>query len=271
VAAAEPVTPTAARRRDTPVLDASDIAVSFGGVRAVDGVSVQVRGGEILGLVGPNGSGKSTFLNAVTGIVSASGRLAVAGRSRPLGRIGASRDGGLLRAFQAPQVYANLTCSENVCVADPDRHLTGLGAAWLARRPMLRRERARWARAQAALERVGLGDVADRPAGELAYGQQRMLELARVIGGDPAVVLLDEPSAGLNAAETDVLAGHLRWLRDSGVALIVVDHKIDFIAGVCDRVAVLELGRLIAVGAPHEVFADARVIDAYLGVPRGRV
>jgi ABC-type branched-subunit amino acid transport system ATPase component len=131
---------------------------------------------------------------------------------------------------------------------------------------MLRRERARWRHAAEALDRVGLLDLAEEPAGSLSYGGQRMLELARVIAGDPKVVLLDEPSAGLNDAETELLAGHLRLLRQEGVSLLVVDHKIDFISTLCDRVIVLELGRLVAEGDPHGIWEDERVQNAYLGV-----
>ena len=247
------------------MLAADSIAVSFGGVRAVDGVSLDVGRGEIVGLVGPNGSGKSTFLNALTGLVPASGSASVAGHPYRLSRPGAPRRAGLLRTFQTPQIYRELTCLDNVCLAHPDRRATGLTGAWLRRRQMQRLERDRVATARDALRRVGLEREENRLAGELAYGSQRLLELARVITGRPSIVLLDEPSAGLNPAESLALTAHLRQLRDDGAALLVVDHKIDFLAALCDRVAVLELGRLVAVGPPHEVFADQRVIDAYLG------
>ena len=131
---------------------------------------------------------------------------------------------------------------------------------------MLRRERARWAIAVDALTRVGLGDLAEEPAGRLTYGQRRLLELARSIAADPRVLLLDEPSAGLDASETEELSGYLNDLRDEGVSLLVIDHKLDFITGLCDRVAVLELGHLVAVGDAATVFEDQRVVDAYLGV-----
>jgi branched-chain amino acid transport system ATP-binding protein len=131
---------------------------------------------------------------------------------------------------------------------------------------VLRHERARWALAVDALTRVGLGDKAEQPAGRLTYGQRRLLELARAIAAQPRVLLLDEPSAGLDNTETEKLAGYLTDLRDDGVSLLVIDHKLDFITQLCDRVAVLEQGRLVAVGDARTVFEDPRVIDAYLGV-----
>ncbi len=249
------------------MLTAEQITVAFGGVRAVDDVSLEVADGELLGLVGPNGSGKTTLLNAVCGIVPASGSLTVAGRAVRLGRLGAARRAGLARVFQAPQTYGELSCLDNVLLAAPDPGLRGLAGAWLARPAMWRRERARWSAGLAALETVGLADRALEPSAALSYGQRRLLELARALAGRPAVLLLDEPSAGLNDAETASLAALLRSVRADGQTLVVVDHKIDFLDALCDRLVVLELGRVIARGTPAEVWADERVISAYLGVP----
>ena len=249
-----------------PVLDARDIAVSFGGVRAVDQVSIAVRRHEILGLIGPNGSGKSTFLNAVTGVVPADGSLTIGDGPVALGDPRAVRSAGVLRTYQTPQTYLELTCIENVLLSSADRANTGILSASVLRPLMMRHERERWRHAATALARVGLLDRAEEPASALSYGQQRLLELARTIAGDPEVVLLDEPSAGLNAAETDVLAGHLRQMRADGMSLLVVDHKIDFISSLCDRVVVLELGRLVAEGDPRTIWDDERVVNAYLGV-----
>ena len=247
------------------MLHAVDIGVAFGAVRAVDGVEVEVAEGEAVGMVGPNGSGKSSFLNAVTGVVRAQGTLTIGGRRVPLGRPQAIRRAGVARTFQTPQTFGELTCIENVLLADADRRATGLTGAWAARPAMWRRERDRWSRAVAALDRVGLADRAEDQAGLLSYGQQRMLELARSLVGEPRVLLADEPSAGLNAAETDELAALLRGLHDEGLALLVVDHKIDFIEAVSTRVVVLQLGRVIAEGPPAEVWRQAEVVDAYLG------
>jgi branched-chain amino acid transport system permease protein len=248
------------------LMHAAQIHVSFGGVRAVDGVSLDLRRGEILGLVGPNGSGKTTFVNALVGVVPASGYFAVDGREVKMGVPGRSRALGVLRTYQAPQTYDHLSCIEDVLVSTSDHKYTGILASWFARPLVMRHERERWAVANDALQRVGLGHLAEEPAGRLTYGQRRLLELARAVAAGPTVLLLDEPSAGLDVAETDVLSGHLLRLRDEGVSILVIDHKLDFITGVCDRVAVLELGHLVAVGDAGTVFEDQRVVDAYLGV-----
>lgn len=248
-----------------PILSAEGIRVSFGGVRAVDDVTLGLAEGEVLGLVGPNGSGKSSFLNALSGVVPAAGTLLVRGRPFTLGAPRSVWNARVARTFQTPQTFMQLTCIENVLLGTRDRKLTGLFGAWLLRPWMIRREKQRWARASAALERFGLMTLAEAPASGLAYGQQRMLELARVVASAPEVILLDEPSAGLNAAETEVLANHLTALRAEGISLLIVDHKIDFITKICDRVAVLEFGALITVGAPEDVWGDERVIAAYLG------
>jgi branched-chain amino acid transport system permease protein len=257
---------TEARPAGEPIIEARDISVSFGGVRAVDDVSLAVHENEIVGLIGPNGSGKSTFVNALTGVVSANGSLLIDGARTGLGRPAVVRRAGILRTYQTPQTFLALSCIENVLLSTSDRQLTGILSAWFLRPLMLRRERRRWARAAAALEEVGLLDRAELPAAGLSYGQQRLLELARVIAADPRVILLDEPSAGLNAAETQNLSRHLARLRDRGIALLVIDHKIDFISQLCDRVAVLELGHKVAEGDPATIWEDERVISAYLGV-----
>jgi ABC-type branched-subunit amino acid transport system ATPase component len=250
------------------LLSCRKINVSFGGVRAVRDVSLDVPAHQILGLIGPNGSGKSTFLNAITGLVPATGTAVLDGTPLPLGNPGRIRRSGLLRAFQTAQNIGELTCLENVLLSDPDRHATGAAGAWVYRRRMWRRERARWGAAHDALALVGLAAMADVPARLLTYGQQRLVELARVIAGDPTVILLDEPSAGLNAAETEQLAALLVSLRDRGETLVVVDHKIGFLDTICDRLAVLQLGELIAEGPPETVWKDPRVIDAYIGESR---
>jgi ABC-type branched-subunit amino acid transport system ATPase component/ABC-type branched-subunit amino acid transport system permease subunit len=259
-------TPPRFDEQQEPALEAEAIRVHFGGVLAVDGVSLTLRPNEILGLVGPNGSGKTTFLNALTGVVPSTGSVRVAGKPVRLGRPGRARARGVLRSYQTPQTYEHVSCIEDVLLSTSDRRLTGIAAAWLLRPCMLRHERTRWRRANAALERVGLADLAEEPTARLAYGQRRLLELARVIAAEPSIVLLDEPSAGLNVAETELLARHLERVRADGITILLVDHKLDFVTGLCDRVAVLELGRLVAVGPADEVFSDERVVDAYLGV-----
>ena len=249
-----------------PVIEAEELLVSFGGVRAVDRVSITLHEGEILGLIGPNGSGKSTAINAMTGVVPASGSLRFNGQPTPLGNPSRVRRAGVLRTYQTPQTFLHMSCIENVLLTTTDRKYTGIVSSIVLRPLMLRRERERWRHAAAALDRVGLLDRAEDSAANLSYGQQRMLEVARALAGDPKVIMLDEPSAGLNAAETEILAGHLRRMRQDGISLLVIDHKIDFITSLVDRVIVLELGSLVAEGDPRTIWQDQRVQNAYLGV-----
>ena len=247
------------------LLRADNISVNFGGVRAVSDVSAACAPGELLGIIGPNGSGKTTFLNALTGVVSAKGTLNVDGDNVVLGNPIRSYEAGLLRVFQAPQMFPSFTVLENVLVSSRDHSASGLFGSWGFRPGMWRHERQRWRNAHAALERVGLADVVDERATSMSYGIQRLIELARAMNAAPKVLMLDEPSAGLNDAETANLADLISSLRADGLGVLLVDHKIDFIDRLCDRVVVLELGAKIAEGAPAEVWAHARVIDAYLG------
>jgi branched-chain amino acid transport system permease protein len=252
--------------RGAPVLEANEISVSFGGVRAVNEVSITLHEYEILGLIGPNGSGKSTFVNAVTGVVPARGDLRAGDRSVPLGDPKKVRNAGVLRTFQTPQTFLHLSCIENVLLTTTDRKFTGILSSIVLRPLMLKHEKTRWRHAAAALDRVGLLDRAEDSAVNLSYGQQRLLELARTLCGNPSFVLLDEASAGLNAAETELLAGHLRRMRQDGMSLLVIDHKIDFITSVVDRVVVLDLGNLVAEGDPSNIWQDPNVQNAYIGV-----
>jgi ABC-type branched-subunit amino acid transport system ATPase component len=249
------------------MLRADGIRVTFGGVCAVDGVSVELRHDELLGLVGPNGSGKTTFLNAVCGVVPAKGELAVDGQPVNLGKPRSAWDAGIARVFQAPQTFEDLACIENVLLSSSDQALRGITGAWLARPLMWQREKQRWRAAMEALELVGLARYAMDKAALLTYGQRRLLELARAVVGEPKVLLLDEPSAGLNDGETAELCDRLVAIQGKGVAVLVVDHKVDFLDVVCDRIVVLELGRVIAEGRPEVVWNDPRVMSAYLGVP----
>jgi len=251
------------------VLEAADLRVSFGGVHAVDGVSVQLAERTVLGLIGPNGSGKTSLLNAMTGVVPTTGRLYVGGDQVPLNRPERIRAAGVVRTFQAPQVLADLTCLDNALLSPSDRRGTGVISAWLGRPWQARHEERRRATALDALATVGLADHAERSAGTLTYGQQRLLELARALAGEPRVLLLDEPSAGLNDDETRSLTSLLRIVQERGISMLLVDHKVDFIDELCDRVLVLELGRRVSEGSPAEIWADARVRDAYLGGSAG--
>jgi ABC-type branched-subunit amino acid transport system ATPase component len=253
----------------TATLTARGIRVSFGAVHACRDVDLDAAPGVITGLIGPNGSGKSTLLNALTGVVTATGTVHVGDRSVALGQPGPSRRAGILRTHQTPHNYADLSCLDNACLAMLDPASRTVVSALFRRRQVARHERRRWELAAASLERVGLSHLAEVPAAALTYGQARLLELARSLAGDPAVLLMDEPSAGLNAAETDGLAELLESVRADGITMVLVDHKVDFLDVLCDRIVVLELGAVIAEGTPETVWQHEQVINAYLGVSRG--
>ncbi|MBN9048611.1 MAG: branched-chain amino acid ABC transporter ATP-binding protein/permease [Rhizobiales bacterium] len=247
-----------------PVLDVSRLCCSFGGVRAVDDVSLRVMAGEALGLIGPNGSGKTTLVNLVSGFyVPDSGRIALCGENitgRSSYRIARA---GVARTFQTVALVEDMTALDNVSIAR-DVNRIGLGAALRVglRDPVQTR-----AREEAAflLEQMGAADAMMRPAGSLPYGVRRRVEIARALAVQPTLMLLDEPAAGLNETEQSDLAQRLRALLKQGTALLVIEHNMSFLAPLVDRMACLDAGRLIAEGTPQHVKSDARVLEAYLG------
>jgi ABC-type branched-subunit amino acid transport system ATPase component len=247
------------------MLEIDDLEVSFGRVRAVAGVSMRVPGGASVGLIGPNGSGKSTLVNAVTGVVRGRGRVAVDGRGIRAGSPRSAAGRGVSRTFQTPQTFLELSCVDNVRLGLTRNLTNGLTGAWPLHPWTARVERRRWITAMELLEWAGLAAQAEMSAAALSYGQQRMLELARALAGRPSILMLDEPAAGLNHAETDALATRIQGLAAQGLTVFLVEHKMDFVRRLCGRIAVLSTGELIADGPAADVFADQRVIDAYLG------
>ena len=243
------------------MLAVDGLTVRFGGLTALEDVSLRAAEGEALGLIGPNGSGKTTFINALTGAYSATGRV----RFRDADLLGLPPERivrlGLVRTFQNLRIFRRMTVLENALAAQngmPDMRFADLIGG--RRRDAARRERAR-----DLVERVGLGPDADRLAGELPLASQRRLELARALVRDPALLLLDEPSGGMTPAETREMTGLIATLACPGRTVIVVEHKMALITGLCTRLAVLNFGRLVAEGAPAEVLRRQAVIDAYLG------
>lgn len=247
------------------MLEVDHLHVSFGQVRAVADVSLTIDDGESVGLIGPNGSGKSTLINAITGVVRRRGRVSIDGRTVRGSAPRSAARAGVCRTFQTPQTFLELSCLDNVLLGlDRDR-TNGIIGAWPGHLYTNRVEGRRRAVAAELLEWAGLAPHIEASASTLSYGQQRMLELARALATRPRILMLDEPAAGLNHAETDGLATRLKGLSDDGLTVLLIEHKMDFVRRLCARIAVLSTGRLIADGPAATVFADQNVIDAYLG------
>ena len=249
---------------NTPVLLAEGLSVRFGGLLAVDDISLAIPQACIHGLIGPNGAGKSTLFNAITGLVRTSrGRVCLLGtdvtRDGPDRRAAA----GMRRTFQSVQLIKELSVLENVMIGlHTELYTRGRGLSFLTART----ERAAQARVLEVLDFLGIGALVLRPAGELSFGQQRFVEIARALVAKPALLMLDEPAAGLSPAEVQRLDRLLRTLRaDWGMAILLVEHVLSLIMDLSDRVTVLDNGRRIAEGPPHEVAVDPRVKAAYLG------
>ena len=251
------------------VLAVEDLAIAFGGLAALSDVSLALDEGEIFGLIGPNGAGKTTVFNVLTGLYRPDrGRVTFAGADltgltpHRIARL------GIARTFQNTEVFRALSALDNVLVGCHTSLRGGLLAAALRLGGVRREEAAARTVACSLLERVGLTDVAAVPAGDLPLGSQKRLELARALASTPRVLLLDEPAGGLNPTETATLMDLIRRLRaELRLTILLVEHDMDLVMGLCDRVAVLHYGRKIAEGTPREVASDAAVIEAYLGSP----
>jgi branched-chain amino acid transport system ATP-binding protein len=250
----------------TVLLALDQLTRRFGGVTAVDAVSMKIESGEVRGLIGPNGAGKTTTLNLISGLTPpTSGRMTFAGQDvtgEPAHRLAAR---GVRRTFQNLKLFTELTVQQNVMIGLHTNGKSGVFEAILATGRQRREEEMMHRDSLTALETVGLADQADRPASALAYGHRRLLEIARAIVASPTLLLLDEPAAGLNPTEADALVALIRRINAQGVTLVLVEHRMDVIMAACSRITVLNYGQKLAEGTPAEIRADENVIEAYLG------
>ncbi|HMJ74433.1 MAG TPA: ABC transporter ATP-binding protein [Iamia sp.] len=245
---------------DEPLLRTDGLTVDYGGVRAIDQVDIEVDAGEIVGLIGPNGAGKTTFVDAVTGFAPSTGRVSF-DRS-DVSRVGAHRRArrGLARTWQSLELFSDLSVHENALVAARRMSWRSVLADLVC--PV----RARAVDgARAALEAVGIEALGERLPRELSLGQQKLVGVARALASAPKVILLDEPAAGLDTTESQELGRQLRSIANDGVGLLLIDHDMELVLQVCDRLYVMDVGRIIASGPPALIRTDRAVIAAYLG------
>ena len=248
------------------VLEVERLERAFGGVRAVDGASFEVRAGEIHGLIGPNGAGKTTAINVISGLLSPTGgAVRISGReiqALPPHRIAAL---GVARTFQNIRLFQDLSARDNVLVGEHLVRKASLAARLLVLPSSRAEERGARARAGELLERIGLSERARERARNLSYGEQRRVEIARPLAAEPRLLLLDEPTAGMNPVEVQAVAALIRSVAAEGRSVLLIEHNVKLVMDVCDRITVLDFGKVIAEGTPAAVAKDPAVIAAYLG------
>jgi branched-chain amino acid transport system ATP-binding protein len=249
-----------------PILKVSGICKRFGGLQALSDVALTIASGQIYGLIGPNGAGKTTLFNVITGLYEPdSGCFELSGRTyQPTAAHQVVR-AGIARTFQNIRLFGDMTALENVCVGRHARTHVGVWGAVLRTRAFQAEEAAIAERAQELLDYVGIGHLAAYKARTLSYGDQRRLEIARALATDPQLLALDEPAAGMNATEKIVLRALIQKVRQDGRTVLLIEHDVKLVMGLCDRITVLDYGKTIAEGTATEVQRHPQVITAYLG------
>ncbi|SDI55496.1 branched-chain amino acid transport system ATP-binding protein [Pseudomonas flavescens] len=249
-----------------PLLHLSGVAKRFGGVMALDNVSLSIQPGHVHGLIGPNGAGKTTLFNVMTGLYRPdAGRFSLDGAAYSPSAVHRVAQAGIARTFQNIRLFNAMSALENVMVGRHARTHNGLWAALSRHRRARDEERETRERARALLDYVGIGAIAGQRADSLSYGHQRRLEIARALASEPRLLALDEPAAGMNASEKLQLRGLLEKIRDDGHTLLLIEHDVKLVMGVCDQLSVLDYGRIIAEGSPEQVRRHPAVVQAYLG------
>ena len=250
-----------------PLLVAKDISISFGALKAVDSFNLEINSGELIGLIGPNGAGKTTVFNILTGVYNASsGEYTLDGENVIKTSTSALVKKGLARTFQNIRLFKYLSVLDNVVAAYNFRMRYGILSGMLRFPNFWREEKEAKEKAMALLKIFDLDKYAGMHAGNLPYGEQRKLEIARAMATEPKILLLDEPAAGMNPKETEDLMNTIKLIRDKfGIAVLLIEHDMKLVLGICERLVVLNYGQILASGDPKEVINNSQVVEAYLG------